>query len=63
MVELVLGRLSPKLDAVKKEADERHSQLLAENTSFKAEHMRKDAQIEQLINENAASNRSWNSWR
>ena len=57
MVELVLGRLTPKLDAVKKEADERHSQLLAENTSFKAEHMRKDAQIEHLTNENAALNR------
>ena len=54
MVELVRGRFTPELDAMMKEANDRHLQLLAENTSFKVDNIRKNVQIEHLINDKAA---------
>ena len=57
IAEQVRKLLAPRLDALEKKieaADEKHLQEVA---SFKAEVMRKDAQIEMVTNENAAMKR------
>ena len=57
IAEMVLGLLTPRLDAMEKTADEKYQQLLAEYTSLKAENICEDAQMEVLTNEHAAMKR------
>lgn len=57
IAEEVQKLLAPRLDALEKKADERHTQLLAENASLKAENMRYAAQMEIIMNEHTAMKR------